>query len=82
LKCLVAALDPGDESRDLVLFRRFRGRDLLAFAIEAAHEADFPKQVFRRVGDKIEHAILLTDLGGQHVLVSLCAVSSSPTTSL
>jgi len=66
LKGLVAALDPGDELGDLVLFGDLGRRDLLAFAVEPADELDLPEQVFRRIGDEVEDAVLLTDPRGKH----------------
>src|SRR5206468_3434700 len=70
LKGLVAALDPGDELRDLVLFGDLGRRDLLALAVEPADELDLPEQVLRRIGDEVEEAVLLTDSRGKHGVCS------------
>src|SRR5690606_9681028 len=51
---------------DVVLLgHRFR-RDLFAVAVEAADEADSFENLLGREGDKVEDALLLSDLGRKH----------------
>src|SRR6185295_17719665 len=79
LKGLIVALDLGDELGNLIVIGHFRRRDLLALAIEAAHEADFAQQVFGRVGDEVEQTVLLTNLRGEHrYLIRMVKASWAP----
>src|SRR5579859_1731604 len=59
-------LDMADELGDLVAFHGLLRGDLLALAVEAADEPDLGQQVLHGVGREVEHAVFLSDLGGEH----------------
>src|SRR5262249_48221964 len=68
LEGVVGALDARNELGDVVVLRDPGGRNLLPLPVEAADKAHFSEQVLRLVGDEVENAVFLADLGGVHRL--------------
>src|SRR5581483_5026776 len=67
LKGFVASLNAGDELGDIVLFLNLFGGNHSAFLVKVAADKPHPgKQLFRRVGGKIEHRIFLAKLRSDH----------------
>jgi len=63
----VGPLDLGYELRDIVVLGDARGGDFLAFAVEAADEADLGEQLRGPHAAEVEDSVLLANLGGKHV---------------
>ena len=66
LECLVVALDSGDELGDFIALLRGLRRDLLTLAVVTADESHLGEKILGGVGDEVEYAVFLPDLGSEH----------------
>src|SRR5262249_11975526 len=66
LECLVGALDARYELRDFVVLRDGLRRDLLAFPVKAADEADFVEHFRSRIAHKVKDPVLLAYARRKH----------------
>ena len=66
LEGFVASFDAGDELADIVLGLDFLRFDGFAFVVKPADEPHLGQEVFRRISDKVEDCILLSNLRRCH----------------